>query len=122
MIRHSAYALAVIAAAAILWTAAALAQTTTSSSTTTTTSSSSTQATVNTLSPVSSCFTCECNTSDFACRTSCQAYLNFSTRQKCEAACQQTQATCLANAQKQQRALDDQRAAAQQSSASGATN
>lgn len=95
-------ALAVLLNAAPLW-----------AQTTTTTTSGQTQATVNSLSPASSCFICECNTTDFACRTSCASITDFTTRQQCEAACGQQQATCLSNAQVQQRAVDTQRLATQ---------
>ena len=81
--------------------------------TTTTTTTGQTQATINSLSPASSCFICECNTADFSCRTGCAAITDFVSRQQCDAACGQQQATCLSNAQVQQRAVDTQRLATQ---------
>lgn len=74
------------------------------------------------LPPASTCFNCDCNTQDFACRTACTAITDFTRRQQCEAACGQTQASCLANAQRLQRAQDEQRNLTQQSTASGRTN
>ena len=73
------------------------------------------------LPPAPTCFTCDCNTQDFACRTPCARIADFVRRQQCEADCGLRQAACLQNAQLQQRAVDAQRAALvqQQSSASG---
>ena len=65
------------------------------------------------LPPAPTCFTCDCNSQDFDCRTSCNAITNFASRQQCLASCGQQQATCLSNAQVQQRAQDAQRQAAQ---------
>jgi len=74
------------------------------------------------LPPASTCFNCDCNTQDFACRTACTAITDFTRRQQCEAACGQTQADCLVRAQRLQRAQDEQRNLTQQSTASGRTN
>ncbi|WP_243362632.1 hypothetical protein [Fundidesulfovibrio terrae] len=93
----------VIALTVLLAATSVLAQTTT---TTTTTTSTTPQATVNTLPPASTCFTCDCNNQDFSCRTPCNAITDFASRQQCLSACDQAQATCLSNAQVQQRAVD----------------
>lgn len=89
------------------------------SSTTSTTTTSQTQ---QILAPASACFICDCNNQDFSCRTSCAAITDFVSRQRCEIACGTTQAQCLSNAQVLQRQLDTQRAAAQATTSSGATN
>jgi len=99
-----------ITLAVLLFAAPLMAQTTT---TTTTTVNGQTQATVNTLPPATTCFTCDCNTQNFTCSTACNAITDFASRQQCQASCDQTQATCLYNAQVQQRAIDTQRQAAQ---------
>ncbi|WP_027191152.1 hypothetical protein [Fundidesulfovibrio putealis] len=80
------------------------------------------QVTQQNLPPASTCFNCDCNTQDFACRTACTAITDFTRRQQCEAACGQTQADCLSRAQRLQRAQDEQRNLTQQSTASGRTN
>ena len=74
------------------------------------------------LPPAPTCFTCECNNIDFACRTGCAAITDFTRRQQCEAACGQQQATCLSNAQRLQRAQDEQRNLTVQTTASGRVN
>lgn len=92
------------------------------SSTATGQSQTQNQVTIQNLPPAATCFTCDCNNQDFACRTSCASITDFVTRQQCEAACGQQQAKCLYNAQLQQRAQDEQRNLTQQSTASGRTN
>jgi hypothetical protein len=104
----------VIALTVLLAAAAALAQTATTTITTTT----SPQATVNVLPPASTCFTCDCNSQDFSCRTTCNAITDFASRQQCLSSCDQTKSTCLSNAQVQQRAADTQRQALQSTTGS----
>jgi len=65
------------------------------------------------LPPAPTCFTCDCNSQDFDCRTACNVYGDFAARQQCLAACGLQQATCLSSAQVQQRAVDTQRQASQ---------
>ncbi len=103
----------------LVFAAPAAAQSTTASGQTQTQN----QVTIQNLPPAPTCFTCDCNNQDFACRTSCNnAYTNFAARQQCLAACGQQQSQCLYSAQLKQRAVDDQRALTQQSTASGRTN
>ncbi|MFZ5425467.1 MAG: hypothetical protein ACOZEN_00725 [Thermodesulfobacteriota bacterium] len=80
------------------------------------------QVTIQNLPPAPTCFTCDCNNQDFACRTGCASITDFARRQQCEAACGQQQSQCLYNAQRLQRAQDEQRSLTQQSTASGRTN
>lgn len=97
---------------------AALAQSTSASGQ----SQTQNQVTIQNLPPAATCFTCECNTADFDCRTACVSSTDPVRRQQCEAACGQTLSTCLSNAQRLQRAVDEQRALTQQSSSSARTN
>ncbi|GFK92868.1 hypothetical protein NNJEOMEG_00696 [Fundidesulfovibrio magnetotacticus] len=113
MFKHLVLALALAA-----FPASAMAQSTTAVGQTQTQN----QVTIQSLPPAATCFNCECNNTDFTCRTACMDYTDLIKRQQCEAACGQTLSTCLANAQKLQRAVDEQRALTQQSSASGRTN
>ncbi|MFP5222697.1 MAG: hypothetical protein ACLGSA_10450 [Acidobacteriota bacterium] len=80
------------------------------------------QVTQQNLPPAGTCFNCDCNTQDFACRTGCAGITDFTRRQQCEAGCGQTQADCLVRAQRLQRAQDEQRSQTLQSTASGRTN
>jgi hypothetical protein len=74
------------------------------------------------LPPAPTCFTCDCNNQDFACNTACNIIVDFAARQQCIADCGQNQAKCLENAQRQQRAQDEQRNLTQQTTASGRSN
>lgn len=80
------------------------------------------QVTQQNLPPAGTCFNCDCNTQDFACRTGCAGITDFARRQQCEAACGKTQSDCLVRAQRLQRAQDEQRNQTVQSTASGRTN
>jgi len=98
---------------------AALAQSTTASGQ----SQTQNQVTIQNLPPAASCFTCDCNTADVDCRTDCfNSYSDLVKRQQCEATCGRTLATCLSNAQRLQRAVDEQRALTQQNASSARTN
>jgi hypothetical protein len=110
------FALAVVLCAAPL-----TAQTNT---TTTTTTTGLTQVQLSNLPPAPTCFICDCNSQDFSCQTACNdstTYPDFASRQQCLAACDQQQATCLSNAQVQQRAVDTQRQALQNTSPTSST-
>lgn len=105
----------VIALALLAFPGAVLAQSTSASGQTQTQN----QVTIQNLPPAATCFNCDCNTADFDCRTDCfNTYSDLVKRQQCEATCGRTLSTCLANAQKLQRAVDEQRALTQQSSTS----
>lgn len=111
-------ATAIVLGLCLMQAAPSLAQSTSASGQTQTQN----QVTQQNLPPASTCFNCDCNTQDFACRTACTAITDFTRRQQCEAACGQTQADCLSRAQRLQRAQDEQRNLTQQSTASGRTN
>lgn len=106
------------ALALLLCAAPAAAQSTTPSGQ----SQTQNQVNIQNLPPAATCFTCNCNNQDFACRTECAAITDFVRRQQCEAACGRQQSQCLYNAQLQQRAQDEQRNLTQSSTASGRTN
>lgn len=74
------------------------------------------------LPPAPTCFTCDCNNQDFACNTACNSIVDFTARQQCIAACGQTYSQCLQNAQRLQRAQDEQRNLTQQSTSTGRAN
>ena len=92
--------------------------------TTTTTTGAQTQVQLQNLPPAPTCFICNCNNQDFSCQTACNnsaSYPDFASRQQCLAACDQQQATCLANAQMQQRAVNTQRQVLQNTSPTAAS-